>query len=37
MLRYFFSTFHMKFTGETRMPERFVRYAVGMMNCAVGM
>ena len=34
--RYFFSTFQMKVTGEMMTPDRLVRYAVGMMNCAVG-
>src|SRR5690242_12027757 len=34
--RYFFSTFHMSVIGAMITPERFVRYAVGRMNCAVG-
>ena len=33
---YFFSTFQRKVTGELMTPERLERYAVGMMNCAVG-
>jgi hypothetical protein len=33
---YRFSTFHMNVTGAMITPERFVRYAVGRMNCAVG-
>ena len=37
MHRYFFSTFHMSVIGAMITPERFVRYAVGRMNCAVGM
>src|SRR5205807_4656167 len=34
--RYFFSTFHNSAMGAMITPERFERYAVGRMNCAVG-
>jgi hypothetical protein len=34
---YFFSTFQRNVTGDTITPERLLRNAVGMMNCAVGM
>jgi hypothetical protein len=34
---YFFSTFQRKVTGDTITPDKLVRNAVGMMNCAVGM
>jgi hypothetical protein len=33
---YFFSTFHMKTTGEMMMPSIFLRKAVGITNWPVG-